>query len=166
MNADSFLLAAPPGAPVLATERPDQAEVRALMGTLDALERSLYPESAQHLPGVAELQRPEVRLLVLRDASQGQALGCGAIRLREDCAELLRMVVQPQARGRGLGAALVAGLERQAVLAGRPLLRLETGVRQRAAIRLYERLGYRRCAPFAGARPSPFGVFMEKLLGA
>lgn len=115
---------------------------------------------------MAELQRPEVRLLVLRDAPQGQALGCGAIRLREDCAELLRMVVQPQARGRGLGAALVAGLERQAVLAGRPLLRLETGVRQRAAIRLYERLGYRRCAPFAGARPSPFGVFMEKLLGA
>lgn len=149
----------------LARERPDQPEVRALVAALDAFQCSLYPEASQRLLGFEALLRPEIRFLVVRDAPRGAVLGCGAILLREDCAELKRMMVKPEARGRGLGRALVAALELEAVRAGRPLLRLETGVRQRPAIRLYEAQGYRRCAPFAGSRPGPFSVCMEKLLG-
>lgn len=150
----------------LARERPDQPEVRALIAALDAFQRSLYPESSRRPPpDIEALLRPEVRFLVVRDAPRGTLLGCGAIELREDCAELKRMMIQPEARRRGLGRALVGALELEAVRAGRPLLRLETGVRQRPAIRLYEALGYRRCAPFAGKRAGPFSVCMEKLLG-
>lgn len=151
--------------PSLGRERPDQPEVQALIGALDALHRGLYPAS-RRLPAVdaAALLRSEARFLVLRDARR-QVLGCGAIVLREDCAELQRMMVRPESRGRGLGRALVAALEVEAVMAGRPLLRLQTGVRQNAAIQLYETLGFRRCGPFGESRPDPFSIYMEKLLG-
>ncbi|HEX2013295.1 MAG TPA: GNAT family N-acetyltransferase [Roseateles sp.] len=152
--------------PSLARERPDQPEVRALIEALDAFQRALYPAASNHLLDPDALLRPDIRFLVVRDASRRVVLGCGAIRLREDCAELKRMMVRPEARGRGLGQALVGALEVEAVMAGRPLLRLETGVRQRPAIRLYERTGFRRCGPFADYRPDPFSVYMEKLLGA
>lgn len=148
----------------LGRERPDQPEVRALIEALDEFQRGLYPAAGQALPELDALLRPEIRFLVVRDARR-HVQGCGAILLREDCAELKRMMVRPEARGRGLGQALVAALEVEAVMAGRPLLRLETGVRQRPAIRLYERMGFRRCGPFADHRAAPFSVYMEKLLG-
>ena len=50
-------------------------------------------------------------------------------------------------------------------LIGLPALRLETGVRQPAALRLYERAGYARRGPFGGYPDDPLSVFMEKLLG-
>ena len=59
----------------------------------------------------------------------------------------------------------IDALEREAVRAGRPLLRLETGVRQQAAVQLYERMGFERCGPFGDYRADPFSIFMEKLLG-
>jgi len=148
----------------LGRERPDQPEVRALIAALDEFQRGLYPAAGPQPPTPDALLRPEVRFLVVRDARR-HVQGCGAIVLREDCAELQRVMVRPQARGRGLGRALVAALEVEAVMAGRPLLRLQIGVRQRPAIRLYEGLGFRRCGPFAECRPDPFSVYMEKLLG-
>lgn len=58
-------------------------------------------------------------------------------------AELRLLAVTPQARGRGLGAAMVcAGLE-EALTWGVPRLRLDTGERNPAQ-RLYERLGFIR----------------------
>jgi putative acetyltransferase len=162
VNSSSSLLASEPS---LARERPDQPEVLALIRELDAFQSALYPAASNHLPDLDALLRPEVRFLVVRDA-QARVQGCGAIVLREDCAELKRMMVTPAARGQGLGTALIAALEVEAVCAGRPLLRLETGVRQRPAIRLYERLGYRRCGPFGAYRADPFSIYMEKLLGA
>jgi putative acetyltransferase len=42
---------------------------------------------------------------------------------------------------------------------------LETGVKSDEAIRLYRRLGYVECAPFAAYGPDPLSVFMVKSLG-
>jgi putative acetyltransferase len=42
---------------------------------------------------------------------------------------------------------------------------LETGVKSDEAIRLYRRLGYMDCGPFADYRPDPLSVFMVKSLG-
>jgi len=163
--SSSSSAAAPDGGEArLARERPDQPEVWALVEALDAYQGPLYPAASQHLLSQDELLRPEVRFLVVRDA-HNTVQGCAALVLREDCAELKRMMVRPEARGQGLGKALVAALELEAAWAGRPLLRLETGVRQRPAIALYERMGYRRCGPFAPYRPDPFSIYMEKLLG-
>jgi GNAT superfamily N-acetyltransferase len=58
------------------------------------------------------------------------------------------MYTVPHWRGRGVAAAVLAELERQAHAFGYPTVRLETGDRQTGAIRLYERSGYRHIPPF------------------
>ena len=79
------------------------------------------------------------------------------------------MYVREAVRGRGVAPALLARLEAEARGAGLPLLRLETGDRQMAALRFYERSGFRRCGAFgdyAAQAPSAVvrSVFMEKRL--
>jgi putative acetyltransferase len=44
------------------------------------------------------------------------------------------------------------------------MLRLETGIKQEPAIRLYESAGFRRRGPFGSYRDDPLSVFMEKPL--
>lgn len=148
----------------VAAERADVPEVLALIHALDADQRPLYPAASQQRLDLDALLQPQVRLLVVRDAQQ-QVLACGALVPMEDYAELKRMMVLPAMRGQGVAKLLARALEREAIRAGRPLLRLETGVRQHAALQLYERMGFERCGPFGGYRGDPFTVFMEKLLG-
>ncbi len=54
------------------------------------------------------------------------------------------LFVAPWARGRGIGRGLVGELEREARELGLAVLNLDLRDTQRAAIGLYERLGYRR----------------------
>ena len=88
----------------------------------------------------------------------GRALGCGALRsLGEPVAEIKRMFVRPDARGRGVGAAILGELEREAVARGFRVVRLETGPLQPEAVRLYAGAGYREIPCFgayAGAAAS------------
>lgn len=56
-------------------------------------------------------------------------------------AEVMKLLVHPAARRRGLGAALVAAVEAEAVARGRHLLVLDARTGD-PACRLYERLGY------------------------
>jgi len=58
------------------------------------------------------------------------------------------MYTRQEARGRGVAKALLRRIESQARAAGAPRLFLETGIHQREAIGLYERVGFRRCAAF------------------
>ena len=44
------------------------------------------------------------------------------------------------------------------------LLRLETGIHQREAIRLYERIGFQRIPPFGPYTNDPLSLFYEKQL--
>ena len=83
-------------------------------------------------------------------------MGCGAVRrLDETTAELKRMYVEPSARGRGVGRALVEALEREAHRIGVAQVVLETGTRLAPAIRLYESLGYSRIPLFGEYLASP-----------
>jgi putative acetyltransferase len=75
----------------------------------------------------------------------GRAVACGAIRaFADDTAEIKRMYVVPECRGRGFSKVVLAELERLARESGYAKVRLETGVRQPEAIALYERSGYQR----------------------
>ena len=80
------------------------------------------------------------------------------------------MYVRDSARRQGVADALLAHIEAEVRGAGLFLLRLETGVRQVAAIRLYARAGFRACPAFgAYALMTPHAiatsVFFEKRLG-
>ena len=84
------------------------------------------------------------------------AVGCGAVRrLDQATAEIKRMYVDPSVRGRGIGRALVAALEREARLVGVTRIVLETGTRLVPAIKLYESMGYARIPLFGEYLSSP-----------
>ncbi|MEU6592656.1 GNAT family N-acetyltransferase [Streptomyces sp. NPDC046881] len=63
-------------------------------------------------------------------------------------AELKRMFVVEQMRGRGLARRILAALEEDARAAGRVRMVLETGTKQPEAIALYTSSGYEPCTKF------------------
>ncbi|MDP5185521.1 GNAT family N-acetyltransferase [Blastococcus sp. BMG 814] len=91
-------------------------------------------------------------LLVARDEA-GELIGSVAFVPGGDFGEVLEspdeagfrmLVVDPRARGRGVGAALVHECLTRAREAGRRRVVISTGTRMTAAHRLYERLGFTR----------------------
>ena len=121
-------------------------EVRELIAELDrTLAREYLPEQ-QHGLRLDTIFQPHVRFFIAR--LDGRAVGCGGVALFESFAEVKRMYVRDDARGRGIARALLTRIESEARTCGINLLRLETGDRQFDAIRLYERAGFRRCDAF------------------
>jgi putative acetyltransferase len=142
---------------------PASLEARRLIAELDAYLEGLYPSECNHLLSVEELKKPGVTFLTA--VIDGQAVGCGAYVNRGDYAEIKRMYVMPEYRGLKIGCRLLQELETKAGAAGFKILRLETGVRQPAALRLYEKAGYRRRNAFGDYRDDEYlSVFMEKTL--
>jgi GNAT superfamily N-acetyltransferase len=86
-------------------------------------------------------------LLVVED---GGVLGCGALRLiAPGVAEIKRMYLRPDARGRGLGWALLDRLVAEARSQGCHEARLDTGWFMTDAQRLYRAAGFTECEPYA-----------------
>ena len=141
------------------------AEVRALLEELDAALAGPYADDQQHGFSLDELFRPEVRFFVAR--VEGAPAGCGGVALLDGYAEVKRMYVRDGARGCGVADALLARIETEARAAGLAVLRLETGTHQHAALRFYERAGFRRCGAFGPyarmpARAIEMSLFYEK----
>ncbi|GHE26626.1 GNAT family N-acetyltransferase [Streptomyces thermocarboxydus] len=67
---------------------------------------------------------------------------------RDGDAELKRMYVVEEMRGRGLARRILAALEEDARAAGRVRMVLETGTKQPEAIALYTSSGYEPCEKF------------------
>jgi putative acetyltransferase len=144
-------------------------DVRALVGELERVLSADYPPEQRHGLPLATLFQSHIRFFVAR--VQGAAVGCGGVALFSDFAEVKRMYVREAARGSGVAGALLDRIERETRDAGLDLLRLETGDRAHAAIRFYERSGFRRCAAFgayASMTPAAIvtSVFYEKRVDA
>ncbi|AIE84553.1 GNAT family N-acetyltransferase [Fimbriimonas ginsengisoli] len=94
-----------------------------------------------------------------------EPVGCGAFRwVRDGVVEIKRMYVDPDHRGRGVGAQVLRELEAWAAEAGASTAILETSKRLQSAVRLYQRSGYRvieNYGPYVGVHDS---VCMEKIL--
>lgn len=106
---------------------------------------------------VAEFAPPKG--LFLLGTEDGTAVACGGWRSgvhgEPGDAELKRMFVVPEARGKGYARRLLAELERTAAEAGNTRLILETGTKQPEAIALYLSSGYRRIEAFGYYREEP-----------
>ncbi len=143
------------------------SDVVTLVGELEDILAAEYPPEQRHGLSLDAIFQPHVRFFVARAA--GELVGCGGVALLDGFAEVKRMYVRAGARGRGIADALLARLEAEARAAGRTLLRLETGDQQHAAMRFYERAGFRRCGVFgdyASMAPTSIAtsVFYEKRL--
>ena len=140
-------------------------EVRSLIGELETILSAEYPPEQRHGLAVHAIFQPHIRFFLAR--LRGAAVGCGGVALFSDFAEVKRMYVRDVARRQGVADAILARIEEEARGAGLSLLRLETGERQVAAMQLYARAGFRRCAAFgAYALMAPHSiatsVFLEK----
>jgi putative acetyltransferase len=143
-------------------------EVRSLVGELETELAAEYPPEQRHGLSVEAIFQPNVRFFLAR--LHGAAVGCGGVALFPDYAEVKRMYVRGSARGQGVADAILARIEAEVRGAGLSVLRLETGDRQLAAMRLYARAGFWECPAFgayASMAPQSIAtsVFFEKRLG-
>jgi GNAT superfamily N-acetyltransferase len=150
-----------PMSATITPERPDCPDAIALITELEAHLAPLYPPESRHGFSVEKLIAQAVAFFVLR--TNETAAGCGGIQVFGTAyGELKRMFVRPQFRGLGYGKLLLDHLEDHARAHGVGLLRLETGIHQEAAIRLYEQVGFRRIPPFGAYVEDPLSLFFEK----
>ena len=143
-------------------------EVRSLVGELESILSAEYPPEQRHGLALDAIFEPHIRFFLARLC--GVAVGCGGVAIFADFAEVKRMYVRDVARRQGVADAILARIEKEVRGAGLSLLRLETGERQVAAMQLYARAGFRRCAAFgAYALMAPHSiatsVFLEKRIG-
>lgn len=145
---------------------PDSAEVQQLIAASDAYYVDLYPAESNHLESSTDLKRPNV--LFIGGRLDGRLIASGAAKIMQDdghYAEVKRVFVLDEYRGRGLSNAIMQYLETELRARGVTLFRLETGVRQPEALGLYRKLGYHERAPFGCYKADPLSVFMEKQVG-
>ena len=81
---------------------------------------------------------------------------------RDGDAELKRMYVSPDQRGKGYARRILAALEDSARRAGRTRMVLETGLAQPEALALYRSCGYTDVPKFGFYRCSPSSVCLGK----
>ncbi len=121
-----------------------------------------FEDELASLPGA--YQPPQGGLLLARGAD-GSALGCGAFRpmARAGDCEMKRVYIAPQARGLGLGVAMVEGLMAMARQAGYRMIALDTLPSMVEAHRLYAKLGFTPIAPYYDT-PIAGTVFLGRTL--
>jgi RimJ/RimL family protein N-acetyltransferase len=142
----------------------DSPAARALIQELNAEMLARYPEegTAAHFRLDANEVAPGRGTFLVAYAGD-TPLACGAVRLLEDGrAEIKRMFVAPEARGRGLGRRILEALESEASSLGARALVLETGPRQHEAIALYSLAGFSPIPAFGEYVESPLSLFMGK----
>jgi GNAT superfamily N-acetyltransferase len=124
----------------------------ALISELNAELSAMYPEpGATHFSLDTSEVAPGSGIFVVARWN-GRPIGCGALRKVPDATlvrelgsrvgELKRMYVAREARGRGIGRAVLDRLEAEARTLGLARLVLETGTRQLEALALYRRAGF------------------------
>jgi putative acetyltransferase len=141
----------------------DDTDVQVLISNLNSDLYSRYPE-----PGalVFSLESADLRdgvgallMAVLDD----EPVGCGAYRVideRPGSVEIKRLYVTLAGRGKKIGSALLAELERAAT--GCERFALEFGPRQPEAQAMFESAGYVVCEPWGPFIGKDFSICMEK----
>lgn len=150
----------------ISTETPLSDDVRALVKELNEFTFELTPAEFCHHMTVEQMAQPDLTLFVARDAS-GATLGMGALKRHANgVGEVKRMFVKPEARGLGVGGAILARIEDLARQEGVTRIVLETGSNFDAAKRVYERGGFATCEPVLDYPPSAWTAFYAKSLSA
>ncbi len=146
----------------ISAENPLSEDGRRLIDGSEVALREVYSENECFTFTAEELDRPNITFLVARKGDT--AVGCVALVACEGYAEVKRLYVPDEARGLGIGKALMDDLESRARAHGITLIRLETGPKLAAAFALYTVRGYTECPRFGSYQDHPASLFMEKRL--
>ncbi len=135
----------------------DSPAALALTAALDSESQARYPfDLSKHFKVDAAEFEPGRGIFLLAHAGD-EAVGCGAIRMLGDDAEIKRMYVVPSARKMGVARAVLSVLEAEAARLGASRMILETGNKQVEALALYRREGFEeipRYEPYVDAEHS------------
>ena len=145
----------------ISIDDPRAADVRALLERHLAFANLHSPPEDVHALDVAGLLDPAITFYSFR--LNGELLAVGALRrLDEEHAELKSMHTTEEARGRGIGRAMLDHLLGVARERGFRRVSLETGSMAAFAPArdMYTKAGFTECAPFGDYFPSPNSTCM------
>jgi ribosomal protein S18 acetylase RimI-like enzyme len=150
------------GAPFAAQAVPvEDPGARALFAGFDAEMRTRYGRLRS--PTRDDVFRPPGGCVVVLYAGDRGPAAVGAIQRHDlSTAEVRRIYVAPEHRGRGAGRALLGALEEAARAAGYERARLDTGSRQPEALALFRSAGYEAIPDYNGNALASF--WFEKAL--
>ena len=128
--------------------------------------RELYPELHDDpnapLPTNPPTPARGIYFLVYNDS---EPVGSGALRpIDESTVEILRMYVLKHYRRHGVARMILEASEREAARLKYTSMRLETGNRQTAAMRLYKSYRFTQIPPFGPYVDDPISVCQEKAI--
>lgn len=140
------------------TLSPDDPNFLLFVSYLDRAKQELYLNGA-----IFENSKKDFDI-ILGLYDEDQLLGCGALYLFKDYSEVKKMFVLPEFRGRGLSKKIMLELERLSAENERFIVKLETGIKQPAAIGLYENIGYKPIDAFPPYFSHQDHLYFEKKL--
>ena len=131
--------------------------------------RRVSPPESVHALDLNGLRRPDIRFWTAWiDLPAGESLvGTAALkRLEDGHAELKSMRTSAALRGQGIAGRMLVHVIEQARALGHARLSLETGSQPffKPAHALYEKHGFRACAPFGSYTDDPNSRFMTRQL--
>jgi putative acetyltransferase len=150
---------------IISLADPDADDVRALLERHLTFARVQSPPEHVHALNTGAWTDPGLTLYGAR--RDGSLLGVGAIRRLDDAhAELKAMHTRAEARGQGVGQAMLTHLLRVAQGCGYHRVSLETGTMAAfaPARAMYRKAGFRPCPPFGAYTVNPYSVCMTLAL--
>ena len=145
----------------------DDARVVALLEKHEAINLAQSPPESCHTFNIDRLKGADISFWSAWDGDE--LLGVGAMkRIDDGHGEIKSMHTAEQARGRGVGGALLETIIASACGAGLTRLSLETGSMEyfAPAHALYRKYGFVECPPFGDYKCDPLSLFMTRALGA
>ncbi|MBP0020099.1 MAG: GNAT family N-acetyltransferase [Cyanobacteria bacterium SBLK] len=147
----------------IARESPTNPAPRELIAELDCYLAQLYPPESNHNLNPEALEGDGSYFFVARRGDR--AVGCAAlVSGKLGVAEIKSVWVRQSDRGLGIATQLLNVLIQFAKDSHLHTLQLETGRKQVASIKLYEKFGFYAIAPFNGYSADPFSCFYEKMI--
>jgi len=141
----------------------DHTDFRTLVVALDADLQARYGEQQQFFSQFNKLDHLHHVIVAYNN---NEPVGCGAFKEYETgVAEIKRMFVQVQQRGKGIAGLILTELEQWAAAEGYHSCILETAVKQPEAIRVYEREGYIRIPNYGQYIGVEISLCMQKQIG-
>ena len=141
----------------------DNKDFVSLIKLLDAELHSMYGQQQQFYDQFNKVDKiKQVVIAVIDD----NAVGCGAIKkFDDDSAEVKRMFVKKEYRGKQIASKILQELEAWAAELGFSHTVLETGVLQDSAIALYQKAGYSVIPNYGQYTGVESSVCMKKRIG-
>jgi GNAT superfamily N-acetyltransferase len=134
-----------------------------LIKELDAELCDRYPASSVHTLDLSKIDNKSGKFILL--LLGGIPVGCGSVvKLEDSVGEIKRVFVKKACRGNGYARIIMKYLESVSLELGFRKLRLETGIKQPEALKLYNSLGFYQIEKYGEYSDDPNSICMEKIL--